>query len=127
MTLINATPHSITLVSRRGVEQDNRRQFLAEAKTVEILREIPPSGILARVSMVNLPAGEIDGIAIESVIYGEIEGLPEPQEGVFYIVSGLVANAATKIGRVDCLAPGALVRDKSNPGTILGCLFLQVS
>jgi hypothetical protein len=125
MTLINATPHSITLVSRRGVEQDNRRQFLAE--TVEILREIPPSGILARVSMVNFPAGEIDGIAIESVTYGEIEGLPEPQEGVFYIVSGLVANAAAKIGRVDCLAPGALVRDKSNPGTILGCLFLQVS
>jgi hypothetical protein len=125
MTLINATPHSITLVSRRGVEQDNRRQFLAEAKTVEILREIPPSGILARVSMVNLPAGEIDGIAIESVIYGEIEGLPEPQEGVYYIVSGLVAAAAAKIGRVDCLAPGALVRDKNNPSLILGCLFLQ--
>ena len=123
MTLINATPHSITLVSRRGVEQDNRRQFLAE--TVEILREIPPSGILARVSMVNSPAGKIDGIAIESVIYGEIEGLPEPQEGVYYIVSGLVAAAAAKIGRVDCLAPGALVRDKNNPSLILGCLFLQ--
>jgi hypothetical protein len=55
MTLINATPHSITLVSREGVEQDNRRQFLAE--TVEILREIPPSEILPRVSMVNSPAG----------------------------------------------------------------------
>jgi hypothetical protein len=123
MTLINATPHSITLVSREGVEQDNRRQFLAE--TVEILREIPPSGIIARVSMVNSPAGEIDGIPIESVIYGEIEGLPEPQEGVYYIVSGLVAAAAAKIGRVDCLAPGALVRDKNNPSLILGCLFLQ--
>jgi hypothetical protein len=127
MTLINATPHSIALVSRRGVEQDSKKQFIAEAEAVEILREIPPSEILARVSMVNLPAGEIDGIPIESVIYGEIEGLPEPQEGVYYIVSGLVAAAATKIGRVDCLAPGALVRDKSNPGTILGCLFLQVS
>ena len=125
MTLINATPHSITLVSRRGVEQDSKKQFLAEAKTVEILREIPPSGILARVSMVNSPAGKIDGIAIESVIYGEIEGLPEPQEGVYYIVSGLVAAAAAKIGRVDCLAPGALVRDKNNPSLILGCLFLQ--
>ena len=124
MTLINATPHSITLVSREGVEQDNRRQFLAE--TVEILREIPPSGILARVSMINFPAGEIDGIAIESVTYGEIEGLPEPQEGVYYIVSGLVAAAAAKIGRGDCLAPGALVRDKKT-GVILGCLFLQVS
>jgi hypothetical protein len=127
MTLINATPHSITLVSRRGVEQDSKKQFIAEAEAVEILREIPPSEILARVSMVNLPAGEIDGIAIESVTYGEIEGLPEPQEGLYYIVSGLVAAAAAEIGRKDCLAPGALVRDKSNPGTILGCLFLQVS
>jgi hypothetical protein len=127
MTLINATPHSITLVSRRGVEQDSKKQFLAEAEAVEILREIPPSVILARVSMVNLPAGEIDSIAVESVTYGEIEGLPEPQEGVYYVVSRLVAAAAAKIGRVDCLAPGALVRDKSNPGTILGCLFLQVS
>jgi hypothetical protein len=125
MTLINATPHSITLVSREGVEQDSKKQFIAEAEAVEILREIPPSEILARVSMVNLPAGEIDGIPIESVIYGEIEGLPESQEGVYYIVSGLVAAAAAKIGRVDCLAPGALVRDKNNPSLILGCLFLQ--
>lgn len=75
--------------------------------------------------MVNFPAGEIDGIAIESVTYGEIEGLPEPQEGVYYIVSGLVAAAAAEIGRKDCLAPGALVRDKNNPSLILGCLFLQ--
>lgn len=121
--IINATPHKISLVSRQGVEQDSKKQFLAE--TVEILKEIPPSGILPRVSMSNSPAGEIDGILVESVVYGEIEGLPEFQEGVYYIVSGLVAAAAAKIGRVDCLAPGALVRDKNNPSVILGCLFLQ--
>jgi hypothetical protein len=121
--IINATPHTITLVSKQGVEQDNRRQFLAE--TVEVIKEIPPSRILPRVSMSNSPAGEIDGIPVESVTYGEIEGLPEYQEGIYYVVSGLVAAAAAKIGRVDCLAPGALVRDKSNPGTVLGCLFLQ--
>ena len=121
--IINATPHEITLVSKQGVEQDSKKQFLAE--TVEIMRSIPPSGIIPRVSMSNSPAGEIDGIPIESVIYGEIEGLPEYQEEVYYIVSGLVATAAAKIGRTDCLAPGALVRDKNNPGLILGCLFLQ--
>jgi hypothetical protein len=123
MTIINATPHTITLVSKQGVEQDSRKQFLAE--TVEVIRSIPPSGILPRVSMSNSPAGEIDGIPIESVIYGEIEGLPEYQEGIYYIVSGLVASAAAKIGRKDCLAPSALVRDKNNPSLILGCLFLQ--
>jgi hypothetical protein len=123
MTIINATPHTITLVSKQGVEQDSKKQFLAE--TVEVIKSIPSSGILPRVSMSNSPAGEIDGIPIESVIYGEIEGLPEYQEEVYYIVSGLVATAAAKIGRTDCLAPGALVRDKNNPGLILGCLFLQ--
>ena len=121
--IINATPHVITLVSKQGVEQDPKRQFLAE--TVEVVKEIPPSGILPRVSMTNSPAGEIDGIPVESVVYGEIEGLPEFQYGVYYIVSGLVASASAKIGRVDCLAPGALVRDKNNPSLILGCLFLQ--
>ena len=121
--IINATPHVITLVSKQGVEQDSKKQFLAE--TVEVVREIPSSGILPRVSMSNSPAGEIDGLPIESVVYGEIEGLPEFQYGVYYIVSGLVAAAAAKIGRVDCLAPGALVRDKNNPSLILGCLFLQ--
>ena len=121
--IINATPHKITLVSKQGVEQDSKKQFLSE--TVEILKEIPPSGILPRVSMSNSPAGEIDGIPVESVVYGEIEGLPEYQEEIYYIVSGLVAAAAAKIGRTDCLAPGALVRDKNNPAIILGCLFLQ--
>jgi hypothetical protein len=121
--IINATPHTITLVSKQGVEQDSKKQFLAE--TVEVIKSIPSSGILPRVSISNSPAGEIDGIPIESVIYGEIEGLPEYQEEVYYIVSGLVAAAAAKIGRVDCLAPGALVRDKNNPSLILGCLFLQ--
>ena len=121
--IINATPHVITLVSKQGVEQDSKKQFLAE--TVEVVKEIPPSGILPRVSVSNSPAGEIDGIPVESVVYGEIEGLPEFQDGVYYIVSGLVAAAAAKIGRVDCLAPGALVRDKNNPAVILGCLFLQ--
>ena len=121
--IINATPHKITLVSKQGVEQDSKRQFLAE--TVEVVKEIPPSGILPRVSVSNSPAGEIDGIPVESVVYGEIEGLPEFQDGVYYVVSGLVAAEAAKIGRVDCLAPGALVRDKNNPAVILGCLFLQ--
>ena len=75
--------------------------------------------------MSNFPAGEINGIPIESVAYGEIEGLAEYQDDVYYIVSGLVAAAAARAGRTDCLAPGALVRDKNNPAVILGCLFLQ--
>ena len=75
--------------------------------------------------MSNEPAEPSDGIPVETVIYGEIEGLPKYQEEVYYIVSGLVAAAASRQGRPDCLAPGAIVRDKSNPSNVLGCLFLQ--
>ena len=35
--------------------------------------------------------------------YGPVEGLPEPQEGVFYIVSGLVLQHCA--GRADVVAP----------------------
>jgi hypothetical protein len=125
MTIINATPHTITLVSKQGVEQDSRKQFLGNKEKIVILKEIPASGILPRVKMSNEPAEPIDGIPVETVIYGEIEGLPDPVDGTFYIVSGLVAAAASKQGRTDCLAPGAIVRDEANPSSILGCLFLQ--
>jgi hypothetical protein len=126
MTIINATPHTITILNKEaGITQDEKKQFLGNKEAIVVLKEIPASGILPRVKMSNEPAEPIDGIPVETVIYGEIEGLPEYQEEVYYIVSGLVAAAAAKIGRVDCLAPGALVRDKNNPSLILGCLFLQ--
>jgi hypothetical protein len=124
--IINATPHTITILNKEaGITQDEKKQFLGNKEAIVVLKEIPASGILPRVKMSNEPAEPIDGIPVETVIYGEIEGLPEYQEEVYYIVSGLVATAAAKIGRTDCLAPGALVRDKNNPGLILGCLFLQ--
>jgi hypothetical protein len=126
MTIINATPHTITILNKEaGITQDAKKQFLGTKETIVVLKEIPTSGIIPRVSMSNSPAGEIDGIPVETVIYGEIEGLPEYQEGIYYIVSGLVAAAASKQGRTDCLAPGAIVRDEANPSSILGCLFLQ--
>lgn len=39
------------------------------------------------------------------VHYGDIINLPEPQDGVRYIVSSLVLAAAKSIGRTDCVAP----------------------
>ena len=125
MTIVNATPHKITILANQNIEQDAKQQFLANPEAVEILTEIPPSGLIARVSITNYPVGDIDGIPLQSVIYGEIQGLPKYEKEVYYIVSNLVAQAASKIGRKDCLAPGALVRQKDNPSVILGCLFLQ--
>lgn len=124
MKIINATPHQIIICSKEGVTQDPKtKQFTAE--TVTPLFTLPPSGIVPRVAMGNTEAEPILGIPVQSVQYGEIEGLPSPSPDVFYVVSGLVASAAVKVGREDCLAPGALVRNSKNPSEVLGCLFLQ--
>jgi hypothetical protein len=123
--LINATPHNITILDRTSITQDAKKQFLGTKESIVILKEIPASGILPRVKLDNQPSEPIDGIPVEAVIYGEIVGLPDPVDGTFYIVSGLVAAAASKQGRTDCFAPGAIVRDSDNPSNVLGCLFLQ--
>lgn len=124
--IINATPHTITILSKRGVTQDPKtKAFVALATDVEVLKTLEPSGILPRVKMDSKPTEPIDGFPVEEVIYGDIEGLPEYREGTYYIVSGLVASAATRLGRKDVLAPGGLVRDAGNSSTMMGALFLQ--
>jgi hypothetical protein len=54
--------------------------------------------------------------------YGEVTGLPDPQVGVVFIVSGMVASAAP---REDVMSPGELVRDAQ--GRIIGCYGLRRS
>ena len=75
---INLTPHEITL--NNGAK-------------------IPASGDVARVSV---DFTEFDADCICRHEYGEVVGLPEPQEGVCYIVSALVLAATD---RKDVVAP----------------------
>ena len=99
MTYVNLTPHAIHL--------NDGRVF-------------PPSGQIARVSAEHSPfEGDLC-----LVVFGRVQNLPEPQEGVYYIVSALVADAAR---RPDVVSPATghpeVVRDekgqiKSVPGFI---------
>jgi hypothetical protein len=77
---INLTPHAISL--------NDGRVF-------------PPSGAVARVSSTHTP---FDGDGVASLTFGEVQGLPEPQEGVFLIVSAIVASAAK---RSDVVSPAS--------------------
>jgi hypothetical protein len=81
MELKNLTPHALVVAGR----------------TIE------PSGVVARVSVSFEDAGSVDGIPVVSQVFGQVEGLPEPQEGVAFIVSGMVL--ATIKGRADVFAP----------------------
>jgi len=52
--------------------------------------------------------------------YGRVEGLPEPETGVLYLVSAVVRAAVP--GRADVASPGDLVRD--GEGNVIGCRHL---
>lgn len=115
-TIINMTPHAITLLdSTNAVFDPKSRSYKIEGEVV-IKATIPPSGEVARCSMTEEVVGEVNGTPLVKNTYGKIEGLPDPQPDTYYIVSALVATAA---GRSDLLIPSRMVRD--NEGKILGC------
>ena len=109
ITIINCTPHVITLVNEDG----------------SILRQFSPSGILPRVSVNKEPMGLLDDgiipVPLYAQAYGTVVDLPEQKENTFLIVSGLVASAAK---RGDLLVPGDQVRDEE--GRVIGCKFLAM-
>ena len=109
MKLINLTPHDIHIMSD-GL--DNQKQE----------RLIPASGQCARCEMKKEWCGEIDGIPLYQTAYGKVQGLPEPKEGIYYMVSTIVAEAC-KGQRNDLLVPFDFVRDES--GNIIGCKALS--
>jgi len=74
---------------------------------------IPYSGSSARVNFEQEEVGEIDGVKIYKNGEAEVKGLPDPQEGVVYVVSRLVAEY---VRRKDVVcpntAPGHVDRDE---------------
>jgi len=84
--VVNLTPHAISLANEAG----------------EIIATFPPSGEVARLTTDSVEVGSLLGAPIKKTVYGEVSGVPDPQEGVVYLVSALVAQA-TK--REDVVAP----------------------
>ena len=107
MTIINLTPHSITVVPDGGGA---------------IVYPAPPPGVsAARVVVVSTRDGDLpDGCPTVRMSRGDVQHLPDPADGVMYIVSRMVADAVPS--RRDLLVPGAPVRDAH--GAIIGCRAL---
>lgn len=109
---LNVTPHTVG--------------FFDEEATP--LLEVPSTG-LARVSARTSVVGylRINGVLIPQTHteYGEIEGLPEPQEGRIVIVSGMIISALAQQGihRADLYVPGMQIRD--DQGRVIGCRSLD--
>jgi hypothetical protein len=99
--LVNLTPHVISLNS--GLE-------------------IQPSGTVVRVAAIYTSFDE-DGVC--EAMFGEVQGLPEPQDNTLYIVSAIVAQVAK---RPDVVSPAvghpATVRKEGQPWSVPG--FVRV-
>lgn len=113
ITLVNKTPHPITLVLEDG------------AKIT--LEPVLPTPRVSSSSVKTASYTITDGEGTEHVItreaptFGEIVDLPEPEEGVIYVVSMLVAARAK--GRTDLVSPGRQLRNEA--GQVIGCAGLQ--
>lgn len=104
--LINLTPHDITILQDGGAEVT-----------------IPASGKIARVAEKAVAREPICGIPTCRMKFGEVTELPDPEDGVFFIVSALVRMALP--GRNDLCSPGRLVR--ATDGQPIGCATLIVN
>jgi len=105
MKFINLTPHDITVVLVDSDTQSNRSRIFHKSDTI------------ARVSQVSTMVEFIDEVAIRAVKFGPVTGLPQPTDGIKYIVSAMVKSASA--GRTDLVSPGDLIRDAS--GNVIGC------
>lgn len=110
MRILNLTPHALTFISANN----NMERYIVE-----------PSGVVARVAAHTESIGSIttdDGftIPLTTTVFGQVEGLPAPEEGVVYVVSSLVADRVPD--RKDVYIPNESIRD--DKGRIIGCLSL---
>ena len=113
MKFVNLTPHEIVIM------QEGQGNIY-----------IPVSGVLARCKQETRMLSPItteEGISIPLGVnsYGEIQGLPDPENGTWFIVSALVAQAAWALGRTDVVCPLQAVRDSE--GRIVGTTGLAMS
>jgi hypothetical protein len=112
MNFLNLTPHPIVVRLNDGSDLT-----------------FPPSGKVARVD--ELPTqivGDVNGIPIMArTVFGEVIDLPEPVEGLGYIVSGLVAGA---VSRADVFAPATGPKDgavRNDKGHIVAVVALKAT
>lgn len=113
VTLVNKTPHTVNLVTEDGTK--------ISLEPVLPTPRVSSSSIKTAVYTITDDNGIAHEIVREAPVFGEVVDLPEPQEGVLYIVSMLVAARAAN--RIDLVSPGRQIRNEA--GQVIGCLGLQ--
>jgi len=127
--LVNLTQHQINFILPYHIEIGKDATGTPEYVTEERTYSLPPSGYCARCKtdrqqVDSIIAQDVNGwditVPITATKFGEVEGLPVPEDGTIYIVSQLVAQAVPD--REDVFFPDDVVRDSL--GNIIGCRAL---
>ncbi len=96
MNFINLTPHVVRI----------RLDASTEAAFVEGDIEVAPTAPAARIDQVRSQIATIDGIPVFRSEMGELQNLPNPQDGVIYIVSMPACQVANqRLDRGDVVSP----------------------
>lgn len=104
MKIINMTPHPL------NVWNENTQKFTSFRTEGSI-----------RLNHINEYIGEFEGIPLYKTTVVSKEPLPEPEDGVIYIVSSVVRSAFQE--RNDFWQPGRLLRDEDRK--VIGCVGLS--
>lgn len=111
MEIVNLTPHTVALFE----ESDS-----------EVILSVEPCGVVARCEETSIRVGTaFVGCAEVPIVvkrYGPVTGLPAPKPGVLYLLSSMAMIEAARVGRMDVVCPGDLVRDESR--NVIGCRSL---
>lgn len=113
VTLVNKTPHMINLICEDGTK--------ISLEPVLPTPRVSSSSIKTAAYTIIDENGAEHMVIREAPEFGEVVDLPEPQEGVLYIVSMLVAARAQN--RTDLVSPGRQIRNEA--GQVIGCAGLQ--
>ena len=105
--IINKTPHRVIIL-----DSDNR--------IIKCYASLPP---VIRINYIKKRENStLEGVPICRVESNMVENLPDPQPGIYYIVSSAVKTELSQ--RYDLLTPSEIVRD--DYGNILGCKSLRI-
>lgn len=115
--ILNLTPHPVRLYAADrpdGIDdlEPGLRLVIEPEDTPARLTMVPVGGLRREVRY---------GIPIETIEYGHAYGLPDPHDGISYVVSLPVALALIP-HRSDLLVPYREVHNAS--GTVIGCRML---
>ncbi len=128
MTVMNLTPHAVYVYDAsqfEGLEQPNPTTWLADGVTGKPKAEYPSDGV-ARISTSTKPLNSsLPGEVVETA-YGKASGLPLNLDGTEALIVSLpmqsMARQAGLKASEKMVAPYKVVRLRSNPSQVLGCM-----